>query len=146
MKMLFHTPISLPFEQVRDQFGQELFTYISPGIIPFKHRRFDGCKKGDEFHFEIGIGGAMQEWIGHVTFEESNDSGWSFIDEGKKLPWPLSYWKHHHRVDKVSDFECLIVDDISFECTPAILAPLISPILWSVFAVRPYRYKKFFKA
>ena len=146
MKLIFNTPIALPFEKVRDQFNIELFNFISPTLIPFKHHRFDGCKKGDEFHFEVGFQGVTQDWVGHVTFEETNDKGWSFIDEGKVLPWPLSHWKHHHRVDKVSDTECMIVDDIEYECSPAMMAPVIAPVLWAIFAIRPYRYKKFFKA
>lgn len=144
MKIIFETPVHLPFEKVRDQFDQKLFTYLAPPLIPFSIKRFDGCKKGDEVHIELGKG-ITQKWISVMTYEETNAQGWSFIDEGKVLPWPLKSWKHHHRVDKVSDTECKIVDDIEYECSPGILTPVIKPFLWSIFAIRPERYKKFFK-
>ncbi len=145
MKLLFETSINLPFEKIRDQFGRELFLNLSSGVFPFRIQRFDGCKRGDEIHLELGPPGLSKKWVSYITFEETNASGWSFIDEGKLLPWPLKYWKHHHRVDRISEQKSLIVDDINFECSPGILTPLVKPVLWSVFALRPARYQKFFK-
>lgn len=145
MKLLFETPVKLPFERVRDQFNRDLFLKLSPPGIPFNLKRFDGCKKGDEVHIELGPPVLKQQWVSLITFEETNAKGWSFIDEGKVLPWPLKYWKHHHRVDKIGDTECKIVDDITYECSPSFLAPLIKPFLWSVFSIRPGRYQKYFK-
>ncbi|MFP5387336.1 MAG: hypothetical protein ACLGHN_14760 [Bacteriovoracia bacterium] len=145
MKLLFTTPVPRPFEAIRDKFNRDLFQYLSPGFIPFNIKRFDGCKKGDEIHLGLGPGAIHQEWVSVITFEETNAAGWSFIDEGKVLPWPLKYWKHHHRVDRISDTESLIVDDINFECSPSFLTPLIKPFLWTVFSIRPHRYKMFFK-
>lgn len=145
MKLYFETPIKLPYEKIRDRFNRDLFIYLSPLFIPFNLKRFDGCKKGDEIHLELGPNGFSQDWISLITFEETNASGWSFIDEGKVLPWPLKYWKHHHRVDRISATESRIVDDIQYECSFAILSYLIRPFMWSVFAIRPGRYQKFFK-
>lgn len=146
MKILFETPIQKPFEEVRDGFTKELFLYLSPPLIPFSLKRFEGCKKGDEVHIEMNpLPFLKQEWVSVMTFEETNEGGWSFIDEGKVLPWPLSKWKHHHRVDRIGTAQCRIVDDISYECKPAFLGPLVKPFLWMVFAIRPGRYKSYFK-
>lgn len=145
MKIYFETEINLPFEEVRDQFSKDLFVSLAPALIPFKLKRFDGCKAGDQVHIELGPGIFSQEWVSLITFEETNASGWSFIDEGKVLPWPLSYWKHHHRVDKLGPTKCRIVDDINYECSPSVLTFLFKPFLWSVFSIRPERYKKFFQ-
>lgn len=145
MKLKFETNINLSVEVIRDQFGQELFEVLAPGIIPFRLLRFDGCKKGDEIRIKLGFPGLEAEWMSLITFEETNALGWSFIDEGKILPWPLKFWKHHHRVDRISATESKIVDDISFDCHPHFLTPFIKPILWAVFAIRPRRYKNFFK-
>ena len=142
MKLYFETLINHPWQKIRDGFNQDLFIYLAPGFLPFKLERFDGCKKGDEIHINLGPG---MKWISHITFEETNASGWSFIDEGKVLPWPLIYWKHHHRVDRMSETESKIVDDINFECSPKWMSPMIKPFLWQVFALRPERYKRFFK-
>jgi ligand-binding SRPBCC domain-containing protein len=145
MKLYFETPIQLPFEKIRDRFNRDLFVFLSPGFIPSTLKRFDGCKKGDEVHIELGFSWLPQKWVSIISLEETNASGWLFIDEGKILPWPLSFWKHQHRVDKISDNESKIVDDIHYECSPAFLAPIIRPFIWSVFAIRPKRYQKFFK-
>jgi ligand-binding SRPBCC domain-containing protein len=145
MNLLFKTTVYRPFEKIKDQFTRELFLKLAPGLIPVDLQRFDGCKKGDEIHIKLGPPPLAQEWVSLITFEETNASGWSFIDEGKVLPWPLSNWKHHHRVDRIADNESVIVDDIHYECSPRFLTPLMKPFLWSVFAIRPGRYKKFFK-
>lgn len=145
MKLFFKTPISKPFEKVRDGFTRDLFVYLSPSFIPSELIRFDGCKKNDEVHIKLGPGPISQKWISLITFEETNAAGWSFIDEGKVLPWPLRYWKHHHRVDKISSNECCIVDDIEYACTNKLLDTLVKPFLWSVFAIRPKRYQTYFK-
>ena len=142
MKLLFTTPIDQPFEKIRERFNQNLFTYLAPPFLPVKILRFDGIKKNDEIHLKLGPG---QHWISLITLEATTDKGWSFIDEGKVLPWPLIFWKHHHRVDRISETSSQIVDDIEFECRPKVLGPLIRPILWSVFAVRPRRYQQYFK-
>jgi ligand-binding SRPBCC domain-containing protein len=145
MKLLFETPIKLPFETVRDKFNRDLFIYLSPPGIPFDLKKFDGCKKGDEVHIDLGFGFLKQKWVSEITFEETNEKGWSFIDEGRILPWPLKSWRHHHRVDKISDTECVIADDIEYECITNSLTILMKPFLWSVFSIRPKRYKHFFK-
>jgi ligand-binding SRPBCC domain-containing protein len=145
MKLYFETPISRPFEEVRDRFNRDLFIYLAPEIIPFELKKFDGCKTGDEVHISLGPQGFKQEWVSLITFEETTEKGWSFIDEGKVLPWPLKSWKHHHRVDKISESECRIVDDIQYECSPGFLNACMKPFFWSMFFIRPGRYKKFFK-
>lgn len=145
MKLLFETPVARPWQTIRDGFTRELFIHLSPGFIPFNLKKFEGCKKGDEIQIEMGLGPIKENWISLITFAEENESGWSFIDEGKVLPFPLSYWKHHHRVDKIDETHSLIVDDIQYECRPGFLTPLLKPFLWSVFAIRPERYQSFFK-
>jgi ligand-binding SRPBCC domain-containing protein len=144
MKLQFSTPIPLPFQKVRDQFNEALFVYLAPPLIPFELIRFDGCKKNHEVHISLGVKPFTQTWVSLITFEESNSLGWSFIDEGKRLPWPLKYWKHHHKVDKISDQECMIVDDITFECQSTMMSFMIWPFLWWVFSLRPKRYRRYF--
>jgi ligand-binding SRPBCC domain-containing protein len=146
MKLLFETPVPQPVGVIKAGFTRELFQYLDPGFIPSELLRFDGCHPGNEVHIAIGVPGLRQKWISIITAEEETEQGWSFIDEGKVLPWPLKKWKHHHRVDKISASESSIVDDIQYECSPAFLTPLMKPFLWMVFAVRPSRYKKFFGA
>jgi len=145
MNLKFSTPIPLSFTSVRDKFNKDLFIYLAPPMIPFKLVRFDGCQKNHEVHINLGFRPLTQKWISLISFEETNPQGWSFIDEGKELPWPLKSWKHHHRVDKISEKESLIVDDIHYECCNGLMTILMKPFLWWVFSLRPSRYKKYFQ-
>jgi ligand-binding SRPBCC domain-containing protein len=145
MKIIFKTPLNRPYEYVRDRFDRDLFLHISPQWASFNLERFDGCKQGDEVHILIKILGLKQKWVSLITAAGEDSLGWSFVDEGKVLPWPLTYWKHHHRVDKITDSSCEIVDDIEFKASPAFLGPIIKPILWSSFAIRPKLYRDYFK-
>ncbi len=145
MKLYFETIIPLPYEAVKSRFNQELFIYLAPPLIPFHLKKFEGCKKGDLVQIELGTWPFLQEWLSLITSEEDNDKGWSFVDEGKKLPWPLKNWHHHHRVDKVSEKECCIIDEINFSCSPSILTIFFKPFLYLVFSIRPKRYRKFFQ-
>ncbi len=144
MKIFFETTIPRSVADVRAGFTEELFVQLAPGLIPFRLERFDGCLKGNEVHILLGPPFLRQKWVSLITAEETTQAGWSFVDEGRTLPWPLSYWRHHHRVDTVTGDSCRIVDDITYDCSPALLAPLMKPFLWMVFAVRPRRYKAFF--
>ncbi len=146
MNLLFETTISKSVAVVRAGFTEALFVRLAPGLIPFRLERFDGCLKGNEVHILLGPPILRQKWVSLITAEGTTEAGWSFVDEGRILPWPLSYWKHHHRVDKISNDSCRIVDDISYQCSPAFMTPLMKPFLWVVFAVRPGRYKAFFGA
>ena len=145
MKLEFKTPLKRSFQDIQSGFDINLFTILSKGLMPFAIKRFDGCKKNDEIHINIGIPPIHFRWVSLVTFDETNASGWSFIDEGKVLPWPLIYWQHHHRVDRISEHESIIVDSIQYECSPKFLGRLIWPVMWIVFSVRPDRYRQYFK-
>ncbi len=146
MKLYFETTVATPFETVKENFNEKLFSFMKPPGIGFSVRRFDGVKKGDEIHLEINLPSVLsRKWVSVVTHEEGNDKAWSFVDEGKLLPWPLSRWRHAHWVVKLNDRHSKIIDDIYFECSPAFLGASMRPVLWSAFAIRPALYKKFFK-
>jgi ligand-binding SRPBCC domain-containing protein len=145
MKFEFRTSIKKSFQEIKSNFDQELFVHLSKGILPFEIERFDGCEKDNEIHIKIGIWPLKISWVSWISFEETNASGWSFIDEGKVLPWPLIYWHHHHRVDRIGPTESLIVDSIQYKCSSKFLGTLIKPLLWVIFAMRPKRYRQYFK-
>lgn len=145
MKILFRTRIHQPVKVVKEGFTKELFMKLAPHWSSFELLRFDGCKKNDEVHIRISLMGLKQEWISVITEEHESPTEWFFVDQGKKLPWPLKSWKHIHRVDRIGDKDCEIVDDIEFEASSPILGKLIYPFLWSTFAIRPKLYKDFFE-
>lgn len=146
MKIYFETVVSAPFETVRDNFNEDLFQTLKPPGLGFSIRRFDGVRKGDEIHLEVKLPVFLsRKWVSVITHEEGSSRAWSFVDEGKLLPWPLTKWRHTHWVVKLNEKHSKIIDDISFECAYPFLSPTVWTLLWGAFAVRPPLYKKYFK-
>lgn len=145
MKIFFKTSLKCSFEKVKNGFNKELFLYLTPPLIKAKVLRFDGCKTGDQVHLEINQLGKVQMWESLITHHSDTPEEWSFVDEGKLLPKPLSNWKHHHRVVRIDSEQTTIIDDIEFDCHPKMLGPIIYPFLWASFAIRPSRYRTFFR-
>lgn len=145
MKIYFETPVEQSYEFVRDHFNEDLFTYLKPPGVKVDIERFDGCKKGDEVHLLLHTLGKRQRWVSLITDSGDDGQSWHFVDEGKVTPWPVSKWRHVHTVKKVSETSCLIIDDIEYDCSPSLVAPFAAPALWLSFAIRPYRYQKFFR-
>lgn len=144
MRLYFRTRLKSPVETIKARFTRELFVALAPPWTAIEILRFDGCKKGDEVHLSIKSLGRPQQWISHITDEGGTDSGWFFVDEGKSLPWPLTYWHHRHGVEKSGDHESKIIDDIVYRASNRFLEWLIYPVLWATFAIRPKRYQQFF--
>jgi ligand-binding SRPBCC domain-containing protein len=145
MNLFFRTPLSQPVKAVAKKFDRELFDFLTPAWASVKTVRFDGCKTGDEIHLELKVAGLPQKWVSVVTETKDEPQEWSFVDEGKVLPWPLKGWRHHHKIVRTSDFRSEIIDDITYECASPVLEKLIYPMMWATFSMRPGRYKKYFR-
>ena len=145
MKIFFETPISRPFMEIKTKFDRELFAFLKPPAVEVEVERFDGCREGDEIHLQIKLMGNKQKWVSLIIKEEATAEHWLFVDEGKVLPWPISSWRHIHKVQRVDDHNSLIIDDITYQCKPQSLGYLAAPMLWLSFAVRPYKYKQYFR-
>lgn len=145
MNLVFSSLLNSKQQKVIDGFTKELFVELNPPGVTVKVLRFDGCRKGDEVHLAISQLGIKSPWVSVITEATQTETEWSFVDEGRKLPWPLSYWKHHHRVISRGEHQTEIIDDINFECCHKWMTPFVYPGLWLAFSVRPARYKKFFE-
>lgn len=145
MKLLFESNIQSNFLTIKARFNRELFLNLIPVGVKVDLARFDGCKVHDEIHISVSSMGIKQQWVSVITSEKQNEKEWSFVDEGKLLPWPLASWKHHHRVLYLDDNSSKIIDDITFECVHSWMNALMYPVLWSTFAIRPARYRKYFQ-
>lgn len=144
MNLLIQSPVSASFQKVVGGFNQQLFEKLTPPGVRVDILRFDGCKKGDEVHLTLHQLGKKMSWVSVMTSDLSTEDEWSFVDEGKVLPWPLTRWRHHHRVFKQTENESLIVDDIEYDCALG-LAPIIYPVLYLSFSIRPKIYKTYFE-
>lgn len=145
MKIHFCTKLEGALPALKDGFQKDLFLKLTPPWANIQLLRFDGCKKGDEIHLRIKVLWGRQSWVSLVTEEEKKEDSWMFVDEGKVLPWPLKRWRHVHSINALSNSSAEIVDNISFDCHWPWLGPLVYPVLWATFAIRPARYRAYFK-
>jgi ligand-binding SRPBCC domain-containing protein len=84
-----------------------------------------------------------QDWISDIIDQNALESEIYFVDEGSKLPFFLSYWKHRHRMIKDGK-GTIIIDDITFK-TPSILSDyLFYPLMYLQFLYRKPIYQKVF--
>lgn len=146
MKLQFVTTVPSSLEKVKAGFTKKLFLELTPPGVSVVLERFDGCSPGHEVHLQIGSFGLKQKWVSHITNEVTTEREWFFVDEGKVLPWPLKSWKHIHKVVADGDDRSIIIDDITYGTGHSILDVLMYPSLWISFAVRPSRYKKYFRS
>jgi ligand-binding SRPBCC domain-containing protein len=145
MNILIKTTLSKNYREVHRGFDLKLFKALKPPLIALEVKRFDGCKKGDEVHLEIGLGPLKQKWVSLITENIENENECTFVDIGHILPPPLKDWKHTHRILKINEQTCEIHDDIHFSSGNKLLDLFLYPALYAQFAFRIPVYKKFFK-
>jgi ligand-binding SRPBCC domain-containing protein len=145
MKLRFETLVKCSLQVVKQNFNRELFLQLAPPAVGMTLERFDGCSPGNEVHLILNSFGLKQKWISVITAENFTETEWSFIDEGRTIPWPMKSWKHIHQVVSVDENSSMIIDDITFECANKAIDAILYPFLWSSFSIRPDRYKKFFE-
>ena len=145
--MHINIPISVPqsIQQVWAGFNESLFNQLSPPFPPSKLLRFDGSMPNDEVHIELNFIFFKQIWISHITEYKATEQEIYFIDEGKKLPFFLRYWKHKHRLVSNTSGGCTIIEEIEFK-TPNILTDLLFyPAMYLQFWYRKPIYQRIFK-
>lgn len=143
MRFVIKTTINKNYLEILKQFDRKLFLALAPPFPKLNLLKFDGSTKGDIIHIQFKPSNI--EWISKITDDWSNDTEAAFIDEGIQLPPGLKYWKHIHRIKKVSESISIIEDDISFKGSFRLLTFVLYPILWLSFYPRKRAYSKYFK-
>ena len=144
MKLKIQTSVEKNYLQVWEGFTEDLFNQLSPPFPPVKVMQFDGCQKDDTVELELNFLLFKQRWKSLITDQQSTNTEIFFLDEGVKLPFFLTFWKHRHRIIKNGD-STIIADEIEFR-TPTLLTNyLFYPLLWLQFAYRKPIYRKVFR-
>jgi ligand-binding SRPBCC domain-containing protein len=144
MNIKISTKVNQSLLKVWEGFNLELFSKLAPPFPPVEVKKFDGCLTGDIVHLELNFLLFKQDWISDIVDQKRTESEIYFIDEGTKLPFFLSYWRHRHRLVKEGE-ETVIIDDITFK-TPTILTDyLFYPLMYLQFLYRKPIYKKVFE-
>ncbi|WKK79080.1 SRPBCC family protein [Marivirga arenosa] len=146
MHIKLKTQVSQGYLKVKEGFNEKLFLSLNPPFPPVKLKEFGGSEKGDKVHLQLNFILFKQDWISRITFDNTDDSVFEFIDEGEKLPFFLKYWKHHHIVEKSSEQTSNIIDDITFKSPFILFDFILYPVLLLQFAYRKPIYRKLFKA
>ena len=143
MRITISTSVRQSRLAVAEGFNEDLFTQLNPPFPPVKLLRFDGSSKGDVVALELDFILFKQVWESHITDSGKTSKEWYFIDEGVKLPFFLSYWKHHHRVVQTGT-HATIIDDITFRTPFGWLDYLLYPVMRLQFLYRKPVYKRVF--
>ena len=144
MKILIKTEVEQDYRKVFEGFDESLFMELKPPLLPLKLLRFDGSRKGDEVHIQLGAGFVKQRWDALITEDGEKDGELYFIDKGIQLPFFLKDWKHHHRVLESGE-GAIIIDEIYFKSPFFLFDYLLYPILYLQFYARKPVYKRVFK-
>ena len=119
-------------------FDADLFRYLLPPGAQLIE--FGGSKQGDIVHIKLPIAG---EWISEITEDGVSTDTCYFIDEGRKLPFPLKAWRHKHILHRAGN-STIIEDQINYATGNILADLLIYPVLYLSFLPRVSQYKQYF--
>lgn len=143
MRFVIKTPIKQNYLTLYQKFDRNLFEALAPSFPKMELLRFDGSASGDIIHLKFIPFNI--EWISKITADNISEKEAYFIDEGILLPPGLNFWKHVHKIERVSDTQSIIIDDITFKGTNGFFSFILYPILWLSFYPRKKAYVKYFK-
>lgn len=125
-------------------FTKELFDHLTPAFPPAKLLRYDGNQVGDEVHIRLGLPPVAVTWVSVITKHEAGKREAYFVDEGVKLPPPLTFWRHKHLLVQTDAETVSILEDITFATGNKLTSALMYPVLYAQFAARGPLYKSYF--
>ena len=144
MNIQLKTKVDGNYKDIINQFDRQLFEALKPKHGKMEIVKFTGSKKGDLVHLQF-LSPIKTEWISEITEDGENEKEAYFIDEGVKLPFPLSYWQHKHIVQKITEDTSYIIDDMTFKGSNFLFTLFLFPALYIAFYPRKSIYKSYFK-
>lgn len=145
MNIQLKTKVKGNYKDIMRQFDRKLFEALKPKQAKMEIVEFTGSKKGDRVHLRF-LSPIKAEWISEIVEDGVNDQEAYFIDEGTTLPFPLTYWRHKHIVQKIREDTSYIIDDMTFSGANALITALIYPGIYLGFYPRKKIYQKYFNA
>jgi ligand-binding SRPBCC domain-containing protein len=144
MKILQQTQVNCGFEGVVANFDKKLFEYLLPPDFVAQLIRYDGSSPGSVVHIRFNFP-RSSDWISEIISEKRETGFYEFVDIGKKLPFGLKSWEHHHIVKKLTDSKTLIADEMRFSTHIKLLDFIFFPFLFLAFYPRKKQYKRYFE-
>lgn len=143
MNLKFENTVNFSFKLVLNNIGKEMFLALNPPWSPMKVLRFDGTKVSDEVHLELNLGVKSVPWISKIVKSELNEIEFTFIDIGLKVLPGMKSWHHQHIFRKVGANKTLIIDEVSFETSNAVLDLVYRNLITLQLLYRKFAYKNF---
>jgi len=140
MNITLKSKVQGELQSVYNRFDHNLFRYLLPPGAQLI--AFGGSKKGDIVHLKLLLAG---EWISEITETGTAENIRYFIDEGRKLPFPIKTWKHKHILHREGN-STVIEDNMSFSTGNLITDILFYPVLLLSFLPRVWQYKSYFNS
>ena len=138
MQIVLDTYVPVTFNVVRDNFNENLFTYLLPPGA--RLLRYDGSSPGDIVHLKLPVAG---EWKSEIVESGQGDKEFYFVDIGRVLPMGLKYWKHRHELKGVGS-ETIIRDDMTYSTGNKLLDRILYPLMYMAFFPRKKQYRTYF--
>lgn len=138
MNITLKSKVAEELTLVYERFDQHLFRYLLPPGA--KLLAYGGSTKGDIVHLKLPLAG---EWVSEITENGTSVDMYYFIDEGRKLPFPLKKWKHKH-VLRRSGNGTIVEDHMRFSTGTILTDILVYPALFLAFLPRVWQYKIYF--
>lgn len=145
MRLRVQTLVQARPPEVISGLNEALFKLLQPKFPPNRLLRFDGQRPGDEVHIELSFLGKKQLWVARILAQHFSPEEAFFIDEGKKLPFFLTAWRHKHLAYR-SGKHTVLEDDIRFRTPWWMPAPLVWLGFWVQFRARRPIYQQTFGA
>jgi len=138
MNIILRSKVHGEIAGVFQQFDEHLFKYLLPPGAQLIE--FGGSKKGDVVHLKLPLAG---EWVSEITESGASEDTCYFIDEGRKLPFPLKKWRHQHILHRAGN-STIIEDHMSFTSGNILADMLFYPVIYLSFLPRVWQYKRYF--
>ena len=140
INITLRSKVSGELTAIQKRFDADLFRYLLPPGAQLIE--YGGSNKGDIVHLKLPVAG---EWVSEITEEGASADTCYFIDEGRKLPFPLKEWRHKHILHRAGK-STIIEDNMNFSTGKIITDILFYPVLYLSFLPRVWQYKRYFKA
>ena len=145
MNIKFKTKVKGNYREVMSRFDKNLFEALKPKHADMEIVEFTGSRKGDRVHLRFHMPWKT-EWVSLITEHGNDENKAYFVDEGIQLPQGLSFWRHKHIVEKLTDDSSFIIDDITFKGSNFIMSTLLYPGIYLAFLPRKKVYKEYFNS
>jgi len=144
LNIRLETTVDGNYKDVMARFDKSLFEALKPKYGKMEVLEFTGSETGDivrlKFHTPM-----KADWVSHIVDHGTDKNQAYFIDEGTILPFPLTYWRHKHIVEKIDNNRSIIIDDMTFSAGNIFFTLLMYPALYLAFYPRKKIYKRYFR-